>query len=219
MSEADRRGGSPPERALVGFAERLERFYRDNYVKLIRKHLHLTGNVEDTQEAVQEVMLRLYARFADGEEPEPDNLAAFVSRAIRNALIDRFRHSRQSDTKSVSEAVLERKGNSDESDEDDDGATDPPFPHPGVSQEDIAAWKQLFRFIMDHLPAKYADLAVMVMTGKSPAEIGEEYGQDGYVLRRHTRALICKALQELAQKGDSLAQNVSGQFCRRAAAA
>ncbi len=207
MIGASRNRGTRVDPGLTEFADRLEQFFRDNYTALVRQHLRL-GSVEDVQDAIQEALLRIYARFADGEQAEPDNLTAFVNVAIRNVLIARHRRS---EPISIGDAVL--KKNSMEDDDDDDGRTDPPFPHPGPDQEDILAWKQLLRLVFKRLPAKSVEVAAMVMTGKSPVEIGAAYGQDGYVLRRHARQLICKTLWDLAQAGDSLAKSVGDKFC------
>jgi hypothetical protein len=50
--------GVEADRALTDFADRLERFFRDNYTALVRRHLRL-GSVADVQDAIQEAMLRV----------------------------------------------------------------------------------------------------------------------------------------------------------------
>lgn len=155
-------------------------------------------------------MLRIYARVAEGGQAEPDNLAAFVDVAVRNALIDRHRRVQPLPLDEVAAVP-----NTDSGDEPDP----PAFPDPkGLGQDDVIAWKQLLHAIFDRLPVKSVEVAVMVMTGKTPAEIGAVYEQDGYVLRRHARQLICKALREFARAGDPLAQSVGDAFCAPAKA-
>jgi DNA-directed RNA polymerase specialized sigma24 family protein len=198
--------GAQAELALTDFADRLERFFRDKYTALVRQHLRL-GSVEDVQDAIQEAMLRIYARFAEGQQAEPDNLAAFVNVAVRNVLIDR---RRRLEPLSLSDVLS--FGQSDDDKLGDE--PDPAFPDPqGLSQEDVLAWKQLLRAIFDRLPPKSVEIAAMVMGGKTPAEIGAAYRQDGYVLRRHARQLICKVLWHFAETGDPLARSVGEAFC------
>lgn len=207
MTAGDRTRGAEAELALIDFADRLEIFFRDNYTALVRRHLRL-GSLEDVQDAIQEAMMRIYARFAEGGQGEPDNLAAFVSVTIRNVLIDRHRRT---EPMSLQDALP--SGRQDD-DKDDGNEADPPFPDPrGVSQEDVLAWRQLLHAIFERLPPKSVEVAAMVMGGKTPAEIGEAYGQDGYVLRRHARQLICKALSDFARDGDPLAGSVGEAFC------
>jgi RNA polymerase sigma factor (sigma-70 family) len=204
--ETVRNRGAQAELALTDFADRLEKFFRDNYTALVRRHLRL-GSDEDVQDAIQEAMLRIYARFAEGEQAEPDNLAAFVNVAVRNVLIDR---RRRLEPVSLSEVLASGRSDEDSLGDEPDSA----FPDPqGLSQEDVLAWKQLLRAIFEHLPPKSVEVAAMVMGGKTPAEIGAAYRQDGYVLRRHTRQLICKVLWHFAETGDPLARSVGEAFC------
>jgi DNA-directed RNA polymerase specialized sigma24 family protein len=184
------------ERSSANFADRLEQLFRQKYTQLIRAHLRL-GTVEEVQDALQEAMIRIYARFGDGQEPEPENLAAFVHVATRNILLDRFRRPVAADLSEV----------------DDDTDRKHPDRNPAMSlprQDDVLAWKQLLRVIFDRLPAKWIEVSSMVMSGASPEEIGAAFRQNGYVLRRYARELICKILAEL---DDPLAVAFSGDFC------
>lgn len=193
---------------LSDFADRLERFFRDNYTALVRKHSRL-GTVEDVQEAIQDVLLRLYQRCVDGEQAEPDNLAAFVNVAIRNALIDRRRQSRLIPLSDLTS----RTSGPDADARDDDPAILQVEDRESVGQEEELAWKQLLHTIFDRLPPKSVEVAAMVMSGKTPVEIGAAFGQDGYVLRRYARELICKILWELAESGEPLAGSFAQSFC------
>lgn len=193
---------------LSDFADRLERFFRDNYTALVRKHSR-RGTVEDVQEAIQDVLLRLYQRCVDGEQAEPDNLAAFVNVAIRNALIDRRRQSRLIPLSDLASAT----SGSDVDARDDDPAILQVEDRESVGQEEELAWKQLLHTIFDRLPPKSVEVAAMVMSGKTPVEIGAAFGQDGYVLRRYARELICKILWELAESGEPLAGSFAQSFC------
>ncbi|MBR1208891.1 sigma-70 family RNA polymerase sigma factor [Bradyrhizobium sp. AUGA SZCCT0051] len=195
------------EAALADFADRLERFFRDNYTALVRQHARL-GTVEDVQEAIQDVLMRLYQRWADGEQ-EPDNLAAFVNVAIRNALIDRRRQSRLVPLSDVASATAR----SDAEARDDDSAIQQVEDRDSIGQEEELAWKQLLHAIFDRLPPKSVEVAAMVMSGKTPPEIGAAFRQDGYVLRRYARELICKILWELASGGEPLAGSFAQSFC------
>ena len=196
------------EAALAGFADRLERFFRDNYTALVRRHSRL-GTVEDVQEAIQDVLMRLYQRCADGEQAEPDNLAAFVNVSIRNALVDRRRKSRLI---RLSDLAVATAG-SDAEARDDDPAILQVEDRDCVGQEEELAWKQLLHTIFDRLPPKSVEVAAMVMSGKTPPEIGAAFGQDGYVLRRYARELICRILWELAGGGEPLAGSIAQSFC------
>lgn len=205
---ASRNHNAAREAVLSDFANRLERFFRDNYTALVRKHSRL-GTVEDVQEAIQDVLLRLYQRCVDGEQAEPDNLAAFVNVAIRNALIDRRRQSRLIPLSDLTLAT----GESDVDARDDDPAIPQVEDRDRVGQEEELAWKQLLHTIFDRLPPKSVEVAAMVMSGKTPVEIGAAFGQDGYVLRRYARELICRILQELAESGEPLAGYFAQSFC------
>lgn len=196
------------EAVLSDFANRLERFFRDNYTALVRKHSRL-GTVEDVQEAIQDVLMRLYQRCVDGEQAEPDNLAAFVNVAIRNALIDRRRQSRLIPLSDLAVATA----GSDADGRDDDPAVLQVEDRERVGQEEELAWKQLLHTIFDRLPPKSVEVAALVMSGKTPVEIGAAFGQDGYVLRRYARELICKILWELAGSGEPLAGSFAQSFC------
>jgi DNA-directed RNA polymerase specialized sigma24 family protein len=194
----------PAERAAAEpgattFADRLERLFRQNYTQLIRPHLRL-GTVEEVQDALQEAMMRLYARFGEGQEPEPSNLAAFVHVTTRNILLDRFRRPVAADLSEVDKAP-DRKN---------------PGRNPAMRlprQDDVLAWKQLLRAIFDRLPAKWVEVSSMVMSGATPEEIGAAFKQNGYVLRRYARELICKVLAELASQDDPLAAAFASDFC------
>jgi DNA-directed RNA polymerase specialized sigma24 family protein len=193
-------GTMAAERNAASFADRLERFFRQNYTQLIRAHLRL-GTVEEVQDALQEAMMRIYARFGDGQEPEPDNLPGFVHVAIRNVLIDRFRRPLAVDLSEVDR-------------EEEAAVADGVNPAMSLPrQDDVLAWKQLLKVIFDRLPAKWVEVASMAMSGASPEEIGEAFEQNGYVLRRYARELVCKILHELARKDDPLAAAFARGFC------
>jgi DNA-directed RNA polymerase specialized sigma24 family protein len=186
--------------ALAEFEDRLEDFFRQNHTALVRQHLRL-GSVEDVKEALQEAMLRIYARSADGGEPEPDNLAAFVNVTVRNLLIDRLRRAAP-----VSLSLGDK--------DDEDQGSERELQDSGFSPpEDALAWKQLLHIIFERLPAKWTGVAAMIMAGASPEELGAAYRQNGYVLRRYTRELICKILGNLAQAGEPLAKSFGREFC------
>jgi len=192
--------------ALAAFAEGLERFFRDNYTALVRQHLRL-GTVEDVQDAIQQVFLRLYQQFAEGSQREPDNLAAYVNAAIRNALIDRLRLATPI---SLSELSGTPQNDANGGAED---ASLAQLPDPTqLSPEEALAWKQLLHTIFARLPPKSVEVAAMVMSGKTPPEIGSAFGQNGYVLRRYARELICKILGDLASNGEPLARSFGRRF-------
>jgi hypothetical protein len=53
----------------------------------------------------------------------------------------------------------------------------------------------------------------MAIVGRSPEEIGALYEQNGYVLRRYARELICRALREMAAAGDPAVVSFGRDFC------
>ena len=165
----------------------------------MRQHLRL-GSIEDVREALQEAMLRICARHLDGE-PDPDNLAAFVNVTVRNILIDKLRR------------VIPLSLSEGDVDEAAEG-TAPQLPDLSfASPDDALAWKQLLHIVLDRLPAKWMGIAAKVMSGATPEELAEAYGQNGYVLRRYTRELICRILTGLAQTGEPLARSFGRDFC------
>ena len=208
MLQASRDPRARAEGALTDFADRLERFFRENYTTLVRRHLRF-GTVEDVQDALQEVMLRIFQRFADGEQAEPENLAAFVNVAVRNALIDRRRRGIQIPFSDLAPAGDDGETGADSADPPFLLAADPQH----LDQEEELAWKQLLRTIFDRLPPKWVEVAAMVMGGKTPPEIGAAFGQNGYVLRRYARQLICQVLADLSGRGDPLARSAADNFC------
>lgn len=196
------------------FADRLERFFRANYTALVRRHLRY-GDVSNVQDAIQDAMMRIYARFADGALEEPEDLDAFVNAAIRNVLIDRLRRVKLvsiDDVLTASDGNTVVRGGSQGGTETglaDHGLRDDSNP----GQEDMLAWKQLLHVVLDRLPERWSGVAAMAMGGASPTEIGAAYQRNGYVLRRYVRELICRILRDLAKGGDSLADSFSREFC------
>ncbi len=196
------------------FAERLERFFRANYTMLVRRHLRF-GSVPEVQDAIQEAMMRIYARFVDGVLPEPDNLDAFVNTVVRNVLRDRLRRA---ELVPIDDVVTAPDGGRVIRRTTAEGS-DPAFSDQGLRDdqqagpEDALAWKQLLEAVFDRLPDRWSGIAAMVIGGASPAEIGAAYDRNGYVLRRYTRDLICRILRDLAEGGDSLADAFGREFC------
>jgi hypothetical protein len=88
-----------------------------------------------------------------------------------------------------------------------------------VTPEDAMAWKELLHAVFDRLPPKWHEVAKMAMVGASPEEIGKTFEQNGYVLRRHARNLICRILRELGDAGDELARGLALDFCQPSASA
>jgi DNA-directed RNA polymerase specialized sigma24 family protein len=198
----------------MDFHERLERYYRDNYTTLVRRFLSW-GPVEDIEDAIQEAVVRVYARYADSQQPQPDNLGGLLHVAIQNVLRDGFRRAtplsiddvRAGPTGEPIPAGISAEGG--EGGSGDDSA----LPDPNVGPEDEAAVKELFNMVFDRLPAKWRDVAAMTFTGASPEEIGARYGQNGYVLRRYARNLVCRGLRGIAQAGDPLAASFARELC------
>ena len=195
------------------FADRLEHFFRANYTVLVRRHLRY-GNVTDVQDAIQDAMMRIYARFSDGAIEEPENLDAFVNAAVRNVLIDRLRQAKLvsiDEVMTASDGTTAGKGRT--SDNTETGLSDHGLRDDDPGQEDTLAWKQLLHAILDRLPERWSGVAAMAMGGASPTEIGATYQRNGYVLRRYVRELICRVLHDLARGGDSLADTFGREFC------
>ena len=198
----------------MDFKERLGRYYRDNYTALVRR-FHSWGPVEDIEDAIQEAVVRLYVRYADGQQPQPKNLGGLLHVAIQNVLRDGFRRA---GTISIDDVRVGPTGESipagpsaerGEADHSDNIA----LPDPRVGPEDQAAAKELFHAVLDRLPAKWRSVAAMTFTGASPEEIGARYGQNGYVLRRHARTMVCRGLRTLAHAGDPLAASFARELC------
>ena len=189
-------------RAGPSLKSRLDAFYDPAaYTKLVRRHIHM-GTQDDVEDAIQEAMMRIYARFVDGDHTEPDNLAAFLNTTVRNVLLDRLRAP-----KVLSESEFE--GEDDEGDRPDiwdrnvDQQVGPGLLGRAIEPDEQLAWKQLFHTVLDTLPEKWAEVAGMAMIDASPEEIGAAYGQDGYGLRAYARKLVGRVLAAEAARGDA----------------
>jgi DNA-directed RNA polymerase specialized sigma24 family protein len=199
----------------MDFKERLERYYRENYTTLVRRFLSW-GPVEDIEDAIQEAVVRVYARYADGQQPQPENLGGLLHVAIQNVLRDRFRRATPISIDDVRAGPTGEPIPAGRSAEGGEGGSDDnrALPDPHVDLENEAAAKELFNMVFDRLPAKWRDVAAMILTGASPEEIGARYGQNGYVLRRYARILVCRGLRALMQHDDdSLAASFARELC------
>ena len=213
---------SPGTLSVEEFEKLLERYYRENCNLLIRRFSSM-GDVSEIRGAIHEVLAGVFERYMRGE-PAPDNLGGFVHVAVRRKLIDRIRE--EAGTVSIEEELLEtvvvfgmpkRLGASEYTRDGEEFGSAPP---PGllslpVSPEDAAAWRELFHAVFDRLPPKWHEVAKMAMVGASPEEIGKTFEQNGYVLRRHARNLICRILGDLGDAGDELARGLAHDFCQR----
>ncbi len=199
---------------MDAFSDRLETYYQAHRTELIRA-FRGWGSIAEIDDAVQEAMLRLYASYAEpGTEP-PDNLGGLVRVTIRNILIDGFRRAVSVPIGEVRTGpdglpTLATPGDPDEV----DFSGDPALPSKFVSPEDEVAWKQLLGRLFDALDPKWVAVASMAMLGTSPEEIGAAFGQNGYVLRRHARMLICRVLAGFAAAGDVLAATLARDVCK-----
>ena len=199
------------------FEQRLETYYRQNRTKLIRAFL-MWGTRDVIEDAVQEAMVRVYARYIDSET-EPGNLDAVIRVAIRNILIDIFRRGRMvpiGDVRTGQDGQPQLVVAVDDSEEDFGG--DPALPADIVSADEVVAWKRLLHELLDELDPKYLEIVSMAMLGATPEEIGEHFQQDGYVLRRYARVLLCRAIARHTLTGDPLAQVLERECCQRKSA-
>jgi DNA-directed RNA polymerase specialized sigma24 family protein len=191
------------------FETTLERYYRENCNLLIRRFSSM-GEVSEIRGAIHEVLAGIFERYMRGE-PAPENLGGFVHVAVRRKLIDRIRE--ETGKVQIGEEHLDSE-DAIHSDEMDDAAASGLLNAP-VNPEDATAWKELLRTIFDRLPPKWHEVAKRAMLGATPEEIGRSFEQNGYVLRRHARDLICRILGELADAGDGLARGLARNFCCR----
>ena len=227
------------EKEVADFGDRLERYFRENYTGLVRQFFSW-GSVDEIQDAIQEALVRIYARFADGEQPAPENLDRFIHVAIQNVLKDRRRATALPSTHDMEADLDEHRRQNNFLDKNDQGTDEEMFEQPAspegpvrmkrstkfarledvpelaarsVSPEEAVIWKEIFRKIFDQLPPKWVKVAEMAIVGKSPEEIGALYEQNGYVLRRYARELICRALRDMAEVGDTTAMSFGRDFC------
>jgi DNA-directed RNA polymerase specialized sigma24 family protein len=213
---------SPGTRQAEGFEKVLERYYRENCNLLIRRFSSM-GDVSEIRGAIHEVLAGVFERYMRGE-PAPDNLGGFVHVAVRRKLIDRLREEagkvpieEEHLDRLVVSGMPKRPGASEYTRDGEEFGSAPAssllsLP---VTPEDAVAWKELFHVVFDRLPPKWHEVATMAMVGASPEEIEKTFEQDGYMLRRHARNLICRILGELADAGDELARGLAHDFCRR----
>jgi DNA-directed RNA polymerase specialized sigma24 family protein len=213
---------SPGTIQVEEFEKLLERYYRENCNMLIRRFYSM-GDVSEIRGAIHEVLAGVLERYMRGG-PAPDNIGGFVHVAVRRKLIDRIRE--EASIVPIEEEHLDRvvvfgmPNRPRASEYTREGEEFDSAPAPGllslpVTPEDAMAWKELFHAIFDRLPPKWHEVAKMAMVGASPEEIGKTFGQNGYVLRRHARNLICRILGGLAEAGDELARGLAHDFCHR----
>lgn len=226
---------------IEAFKRHLEGFYRDNRNLLVSRFRSM-AEASEIISALHLVLAESLDRFIRGQ-PAPENLGGFVHTAVRRRLIDLLRREFKGDethplpveeVESLSkflnrpltpeESINIASWKHDEGPrtidiEDVDESFSKFLNRPLIPEEniDILAWKQLFRIIFARLPLKWRKVAEMAMVGASPEEIGSAFGQNGYVLRRYARQLICRILGELAGGGDDLAGGLAHDFCRGAA--
>jgi RNA polymerase sigma factor (sigma-70 family) len=198
---------------------RLEQYYAQNRTALIRGFLRY-GPRDVVEDAVQEAMVRIFARYDGADDEPPENLNPLMRTAIRNILIDGIRRPTTvpiGQVRSGADGQPEMAPPVTDAEEGEfDG--DPPLLSREVAAEDQTAWKDLLRSLLDELEPKWHNVICMMMLGHKPTEIGAIYQQNGYVLTRHARALLCRAAARLAQVGDPLAAMLEGDWCRRKAA-
>lgn len=213
---------SPGTHQFEEFEKLLERYYRENCNLLIRRFSAM-GDVSEIRGAIHEVLAGVFERYLRGE-PAPDNLGGFVHVAVRRKLIDLIREEagkvfvepEHLDTVVVS-GMPKRPGASEYRRDGEEFVSAPDWGVLSlpVPPEDAVAWKELFHVVFDRLPPKWHKVAEMAMVGASPEEIGKTFEQNGHVLRRHARNLICRILGELADSGDELARDLAHDLCRR----
>jgi DNA-directed RNA polymerase specialized sigma24 family protein len=203
-------GDVPTANQVTEFEHRLERYYRESCNVQIRRFLSM-GTVDEIRGAIHEVLAELLDRYLYGDPP-PENLGGFVHVAVRRKLLDGIREEARKVP--IDNVRIGRSGQTIiEREEDQDSAPASDLPDRRVTQEDAAAWKELYRTIFDRLPPKSHEVAKMAMLGVSPEEIGKRFEQNGYVLRRYARTLICRILMKLAEAGDPLAHGVAREIC------
>jgi DNA-directed RNA polymerase specialized sigma24 family protein len=207
-------GSLPAASAASDFAARLELYYRENVQKLVRRNVRNFDSLEDARDAVQEAITRIYAGFVDGDRGDIENLDAYVNRTVRHIAFDKFRRDKAVPIDLVSDGPATRKVGADGQAEEKKSQQQH-FPDTNTaSADDVVAWRQLLTIITDRLPPKWQGVAAMVMADKSPVEIGKAYDQDGYVLRRYARELVCRILRDLGSAGDPLALAFSDDICK-----
>ncbi len=81
-----------PMQPAPGTANELEQIFRDHHALVFRAAYRITGNVDDAEDVLQSVFLRLMKRDS-GAEPV-GNMASFLHRSAVNAALDLMR-SRQ----------------------------------------------------------------------------------------------------------------------------
>jgi DNA-directed RNA polymerase specialized sigma24 family protein len=194
----------PTVSQLKEFEDALVQWYRENCNKLIRR-FYGKADVDEIRSTIHQVLAEIYDEYRRGKSA-PDNLGGTVHVRVHNKLIDYWRKNHPEVFAGEDEIDAEER----------DPFSD--WPNLPVSPEEQAAWKQLFRIMFDRVPpewpkAKWHRVLRKIMKGCSPEEIGEEFGQNGYSLRRNVRKHIRRILTELADAGDGLAHRLAQDFC------
>ncbi|HVJ52648.1 MAG TPA: hypothetical protein VM689_09315 [Aliidongia sp.] len=195
----------------MDFAQRLDSLFRrrfcagGQYARTVRRwrfaFRQLTA--EDVEDGIQAAFESVYGNHLDaGRVPETEEaLEALINRAIRNKLIDKLR----SRIREPLDRFPEDPGDAAEDDDRLFGAF--------VRIDDELAVKDLLAKIYDRLEEKWQKVVRLMLVGCDPDEIGAQFEQNGYVLRRWVRNRICRILQELAGLGDPMAGDFHGRCC------
>ena len=195
----------------MDFAQRLDSVFRrrfcagGQYERVVRRWRFAFRQLsaEDVEDGIQAAFESVYGNHLDtGKAPDTDEaLEALISRAIRNKLIDKIRSRRREPVDRFPEDPTEAA-------EDEDrlfGAF--------VRIDDELAVKDLLAKVYGRLEDKWQKVVNLMLVGCDPDEIGAEFQQNGYVLRRWVRNRICRILLELSGRGDPLAGDFHGKCC------
>jgi len=139
----------PTAAQLDEFERILIRWWRENCNLLIRS-LYGMGERAEIQSAINKVLAEIFDNYRRGK-PAPENLGAFVYRAVRNRLIDIRPPPPPVDP------------------------IDPPDDPWDRRVEDEIAWRDLVRAIFDRLPSKWHKAATMIAKGCPLKVVAEEY--------------------------------------------
>ena len=171
------------ERVLIGW-------WRENCNLLIRS-LYGMGERAEIQSATNKVLAEIFDNYRRGK-PAPENLGAFVYRAVRNRLIDIRPPAPPVDP------------------------IDPPDDPWDRRVEDEIAWRDLVRAIFDRLPSEWHLATTMIMRGDPLEDIARECGwtdASRYRLRAYVREWICRILTELTNGGNDEARGLAQELC------
>jgi RNA polymerase sigma factor (sigma-70 family) len=192
------------------FRARLDRYFRQNYARLIRRWAGRAGSVSEAEDLLQDAFLGLYRAHAEGGRLEDgdDALAAVLEVAIRNKHYDRLRRALlREKTEMYMPSARDEEG-----EEDDARGLLGRVADETIRTEDEIAVRDLFQRVLALLTPHWRSVIALMEADRGARELADAFGRDGNDLQRQARQRFCSALKTFAST-DSIARWIGQRAC------